>query len=41
VEINYYVDQPDPFGPEWMIGFNIAPLVKNVMAGWFKYVLLT
>ena len=35
-EINYYVDQPDPFGPEWMIGFNIAPVIKNPMAKWFK-----
>lgn len=35
-EINYFVDQPDAFGPEWMIGFNIAPVVENPMAGWFK-----
>jgi hypothetical protein len=35
-EINYYVDQPDSFGPKWLIGFNIAPVVKNPMAGWFK-----
>ena len=35
VELNYYVDKPDAFGPEWMIGFNIAPVVKNRMAGWF------
>ena len=35
-EINYYIEQSDPFGPEWMIGFNIAPVVKNVMSGWFK-----
>jgi hypothetical protein len=35
-EINYYIDQPDPFGPEWMIGISIAPVVENPMAGWFK-----
>jgi hypothetical protein len=35
-EINYYVDQPDAFGPEWMIGINIAPVVENPMANWFK-----
>ncbi|MGB5706218.1 MAG: hypothetical protein WBM41_05260 [Arenicellales bacterium] len=35
-EINYYVDQPDAFGPEWMIGFNIAPVIENPMTKWFK-----
>jgi hypothetical protein len=34
-EINYYVEQPDPFGPDWMIGFNVAPVVKNGLAGLF------
>jgi len=36
VEFNYYVEQPDAFGPEWMIGFSIAPVVKNALADWFK-----
>jgi len=36
VELNYYVEQADAFGPEWMIGINIGPVVENVMAGWFK-----
>ena len=35
-EINYFVDQPDAFGPQWFIGFNVAPVVENVLAGWFK-----
>jgi len=35
-EINYFVDQPDAFGPSWFIGFNVAPVVENVMANWFK-----
>ena len=34
-EINYYVEQPDPFGPDWMIGFNVAPVVKNGLASFF------
>ena len=34
-EINYYVEQPDAFGPEWMIGFNVAPVVKNGLASLF------
>ncbi len=29
LETNYYVEQPDAFGPQWMIGFNISPVVKN------------
>ena len=35
-EINYYVEQPDAFGPEWMIGIKFSPVVENVMANWFK-----
>lgn len=35
-EINYYADKPDAFGPEWMVGFNIGPVVKNGLADWFK-----
>jgi len=29
LEANYYVEQPDAFGPQWMIGFNISPVVNN------------
>lgn len=36
VEVNYYVEQPDAFGPEWMISFSAAPVVKNALAEWFK-----
>ena len=36
MELNYYVEQADAFGPQWMIGFNVAPVVENVMANWFK-----
>jgi hypothetical protein len=35
-EINYYVEQPDAFGPEWMASYSIAPVVKNVLEDWFK-----
>lgn len=31
-EVNYYVEKADSFGPEWMISFNIAPVVKNGLA---------
>lgn len=35
-EVNHYVQRPDAFGPKWMIGFNVTPVVKNVIAEWFK-----
>ncbi len=35
-ELNYYVEAADSFGPEWFIGFNVAPVVENVFARWFK-----
>ncbi len=36
MELNYYIEQADAFGPEWMIGFNISPVVKNGLVDWFK-----
>lgn len=36
MEINYYVERADAFAPEWMIGFNITPVVKNGLTSWFK-----
>lgn len=29
LELNYYVQQPDAFGPQWMVGLNITPVVPN------------
>ncbi len=34
-EVNYYVERADSFGPEWMVSFNIAPVVKNGLASLF------
>ena len=34
VTIDYYVNQPDNFGPKLMIGFNVTPVVKNIFAEW-------
>ena len=36
IEINYFVQRPDVFGPEWFLGFNITPVVENVFASWLK-----
>lgn len=36
LELNYYVEKPDAFGPEWMIGLNITPVVPNVIETWVK-----
>ena len=35
-EINYYVDQPDAFGPQRMFGINVTPVVENVFARMFQ-----
>ena len=35
-ELNYYIEQPDEFGPDWMVVFSVAPVVKNALAEWFK-----
>jgi hypothetical protein len=39
VEINYYFDQPNAFGPEWMIGLNLAPVVNNPFQKFFDSML--
>jgi hypothetical protein len=36
LDLNYYVEQPDAFGPEWMVGFNITPIVPNFISNWIK-----
>ena len=33
-ELNYYVEQYDAFGPEWMLGINLTPVVRNVLNTW-------
>jgi hypothetical protein len=35
-EVNYYLDKPDALGQEWMVGFNITPVVPNVVAKWLR-----
>jgi len=34
--MNYYVDQPSAFGPQWMIGLNITPVVPNFINNWIR-----
>lgn len=36
LEANYYIEKADALGQEWMIGFNITPVVPNVVAQWFR-----
>jgi len=38
-EINYYVDQPGLIGPEWMVGINVTPVVKNYAASMLNDIL--
>jgi hypothetical protein len=34
LEANYYIEKADALGQDWMIGFNITPVVPNVVAEW-------
>jgi hypothetical protein len=36
VDVNYYVERPDAIAPEWMVSFNVAPVVENIFARSFK-----
>lgn len=36
LDLNYYVEQPDAFGPDWMIGLNVTPIVSNFIENVFK-----
>jgi len=36
LELNYYVEQPDEFGPDWMVGLNLTPVVPNFIESLFK-----
>jgi hypothetical protein len=36
LEVNYYVERADTFGPELMIGLNITPVTVNKLAGLFN-----
>ena len=31
-----YVEKPDAFGPEWLVSFNITPVVPNIIDQWVK-----
>jgi len=36
VDVNYFVEQADAFGPDWSVSFNVTPVIKNFMADWFR-----
>lgn len=36
LEVNYYVERPDAFGPKWMVSLNLTPVVKNVINDFFR-----
>jgi len=36
LELNDYGPQEDAFGPRWIIGFNITPVVHNFVADLFR-----
>ena len=36
LELDYYVERPDAFAPEWLIGLNITPVVPNFINNWIR-----
>ncbi len=36
LEMNYYVEPPDAFGPGWMIALNLTPVVPNFVERWIR-----
>ena len=36
VEANRYVERNDLFAAEWMIGFNVTPVIENPLAKLFE-----
>jgi len=36
LDLNYYVEKPRAFGPEWMVGINITPIVPNFIDRWIR-----
>ncbi len=36
LEVNYYAERPDPFAPQWMVSFNVTPVVHNFIEDMFK-----
>ena len=35
-QVQYFVEQPDAFGPEWLLKFTVTPVVQNKLIGLFK-----
>jgi hypothetical protein len=35
-QVQYFVEQPDAFGPEWLLKFTATPVVQNKLASLFK-----
>ena len=35
-QVEYYVEQPDAFGPEWLFKLTITPVVENALANLFN-----
>jgi hypothetical protein len=36
LELDYYVEAPDAFAPQWLIGLNITPVVPNFINNWIR-----
>jgi hypothetical protein len=36
LQLDYYIEQPDAFGPDWLVSFNVTPIVPNFIANWIS-----
>ena len=36
MEVMYFVEQPDPFGSEWLVSFEARPIIQNPFLRWFR-----
>jgi len=36
MQVQKFVEQPDPFGPDWLLKFTVTPVVQNKLAGLFR-----
>jgi hypothetical protein len=39
LEVNYFVERADALGNDWMIGFNVTPVLKNYLASFMNDIL--
>ncbi len=36
MEVWYYAVQPDSFGSDWVVSFDVRPIIQNPLLDWFR-----